>query len=339
MATQPPAPGSERVSVVPEGAVAVGMQLPVQSQSSVYVDEWERTAGAEALAAVARAADRAGFFYVAVCDHVAIPRDKAESMSTTWYDTFTTLGFLAGVTERVRLLSHVYVPAYRHPLQTAKALCTLDELSGGRAILGVGAGHVEAEFDALGVDFATRGRRLDEAIDLIRLALVDEWPEHHGELYDVADVGLRPRPRQQPRPPIWVGGSSAPALRRAGQRGDGWLPQGNPPKKYRAMIDTVLAHRSASAAGPPPDIGALVEYVHVGPVPDGLELGPWSLSGDPEAVADGLGRWVERGADHLQVRFPSRSVHELVEQIERFGAEVLPLLQAAGRSERAQEQP
>lgn len=310
------------MSIVPPGRLAVGMQLPVQSQSTVYVDDWERDAGGAELAAVARAADRAGFFYVAVCDHVAIPRARAEAMSTTWYDTFTTLGFLAGVTEQVRLLSHVYVPAYRHPLQTAKALMTLDELSGGRAILGVGAGHLEGEFDLLGVDFATRGRRLDEAIDVIHAALLDEWPEHHGDFYDVADVGLRPRPRQQPRPPIWVGGSSPAAMRRAGERGDGWLPQGNPPKRYEEMVATVRGH----ARGEPVDVGALVEYLHVGAVPEGLDLGPWHVAGEPERIADRLRAWAEMGAAHVQVRFPSRSVDELVDQIERFGAEVLPLL-------------
>jgi probable F420-dependent oxidoreductase len=321
----------ERVSIIPTGTVAVGMQLPIQSQSTVYVDEWERDAGAPELAAIARAADAAGFFYVAVCDHVAIPADKAEAMSTTWYDTFTTLGFLAGVTERVRLLSHVYVPAYRHPLVTAKALLTLDEVSGGRAILGVGAGHVEAEFDALGVDFAGRGRILDESMDVIRACLLDEWPEHHGEHFDISGVGLRPRPRQRPRPALWVGGSSPAAIRRAGQRGDGWLPQGNPPKKFPSMIEALHAHRRAAEAAvgldeQPVDIGALCEYVHVGAVPAGLELGPWSLSGAPDEIAEGLGRWVAAGANHLQVRFPSRSVDELLDQIAVFGADVLPLL-------------
>ena len=110
--------------------LAFGMQLPIQAQSTVFVEEWEKTAGARELAAVARACDAAGFAYVAVCDHVAI-RGRADAMSTTWYDTIATLGWLAGVTERVGLLSHVYVTAYRHPLQTAKAFATLDALSGG----------------------------------------------------------------------------------------------------------------------------------------------------------------------------------------------------------------
>jgi probable F420-dependent oxidoreductase len=313
------------VSIVPAGRLAYGMQLPVQSQSTVYVQEWETTAGADELAAIARKADETGFFYVAVCDHVAIPRDKAEAMSTTWYDTFTTLGFLAGVTEWVRLLSHVYVPAYRHPLVTAKALLTLDEVSGGRAILGVGAGHVEAEFEALGVDFARRGRLLDESIDVVRAALLDEYPAYEGARFSVSDVGLRPRPRQQPRPPIWVGGSSPAALRRAGERGDGWLPQGNPPGQYADMIQDLLRHRQAAVGDQPVDLGALVELIHVGD-PGDLDMGRWALTGSAEEIAAGLHRWRERGADHVQVRFPSRSLAELLEQMEAFAAEVAPLL-------------
>src|SRR5207302_10363297 len=100
------------------------MQLPVQAQSTMFVDEWERTAGADELARIARQADDTGFFYVAVCDHVAIPRRLAPAMGTTWYDTVATLGFLAGVTTRVRLLSDVWGAAYRHPPLSAKALPT-----------------------------------------------------------------------------------------------------------------------------------------------------------------------------------------------------------------------
>ena len=95
--------------IVPEGSLVYGLQLPVQSQSELYVADWERTCGAAELAAMAEAADRSGFHYVAVCDHVAIPRDLAGAMGTTWYDPVATLGFLAGRTERVHLLSHVYV--------------------------------------------------------------------------------------------------------------------------------------------------------------------------------------------------------------------------------------
>ena len=148
-----------------------GMQLPVQSQSTLYAEAWEADAGPADLVEIARTADRSGFDYIASCDHVAIPRRLASAMSTVWYDPVATLAFLAGVTERVRLLSHVAVVGLRHPLITAKQYATLDHLSGGRLILGVGAGHVQEEFEVLGVDFERRGAVLDECVDALRAAL------------------------------------------------------------------------------------------------------------------------------------------------------------------------
>jgi probable F420-dependent oxidoreductase len=318
----------EAVSIVPGDRLAYGIQLPIQAQSTVFVEPWQTGAGADELAAIARRADESGFFYIAVCDHVGVPRAKADAMSTTWYDTMTTLGFLAGQTERVRLLSHVYVPAYRHPLVTSKAVMTLDVLSRGRAVLGVGAGHVEEEFDALGIPFAERGAILDESIDVIRTALLDEFPEHHGERFVVKDLGQRPRPTQEPRPPIWVGGSSKAAIRRAAERGDGWLPQGNPPKRYPEMVASLRSLRERAIGDQPIDIGALVENIHVGEVPGGLDVGRWALTGSAERIADGLRGWQALGADHVQFRLPSRSLDELLDQMEAFGAEVAPLLES-----------
>jgi probable F420-dependent oxidoreductase len=275
--------------------IAYGMQLPIQAQSSVFVEDWEKSAGARELAHVAEACDRAGFSYIAVCDHVAIPRSRADAMSTTWYDTVATLGWLAALTERVRLLSHVYVAAYRHPLQTAKAFATLDALSEGRVILGVGAGHVEEEFDALGVSFADRGRLTDQAIDQIRAAFADEW--------SAGELGQRPRPVQPAGPPIWVGGSSPAAIRRAAQRGDGWLPQG-PPKE--GMADAIKRLRelreSAGRAGTPFTIGA------------------FAPPGTPEKVVPWLEKFEAMGVDQVQVRFPSLSWSDLCTQVRRFSA-------------------
>ena len=163
-------------AIVPAGQVGWGMQLPVQSQSTAFVQPWEADAGPAELARVAVAADRAGAFYVAVCDHIAIPRPLDETMGAVWYDTIATLGWLAAQTESVHLLSHVYVVPYRAPLVTAKAFSTLDLLSGGRAILGVGIGHVERECDAAGVGIellpvvATAARARERAADGVGLA-------------------------------------------------------------------------------------------------------------------------------------------------------------------------
>lgn len=308
------------VAIVPEGELVYGLQLPIQSQSTLYAEPWEASAPTDELVAIARAADEAGFFYVAVCDHVAIPRAPAERMSTTWYDTFTTLGFLAGVTERVRLLSHVYVPAYRHPLVASKAVMTLDSLSEGRAIFGVGAGHLAGEFEALGVDFSQRGRLLDEAIDTVRAALTDEFVDGG----PAGEVGQRPRPVQQPRPPIWVGGSAKPSLRRAAERGDGWLPQGTPRADMPASIDYLLEHRRRTVGDEPIDIGVVTEVLYVGE--PGWDVGTRTIAGPPEKLADSLREFGAMGVDHLQVRFRSRDVGELVDQMHAFGAEVAPLL-------------
>jgi probable F420-dependent oxidoreductase len=300
-------------SIIPDGDVVWGIQLPIQSQSTIFVQPWEHDAGPAELGEVAEAADAAGAFYVAVCDHVAIPKPHDETMSGVWYDTVATLSWLAARTSRTHLLSHVAVLPYRHPLVTAKAWTTLDLLSGGRAILGVGAGHVEAEFDLLGVDFAGRGRDLDDKIGRVRRAFTDEV---------VDGAVVLPRPARPGGPPIWVGGSSPAAIRRAVRLGDGWLPQGPPAAGMKATIEQIRAERD----GRPIDIGGFCEPVHVGEPT--WDVGPHTATGSPEQVAERLGRYARSGISHLQVRFPSRSAGELAEQLTLFGTEVWPRVTA-----------
>ncbi|MER5938539.1 LLM class F420-dependent oxidoreductase [Streptomyces sp. NPDC001928] len=300
------------------------MQLPVQSQSTIYAESWEAGAGPDDLVAIARAADRAGFAYVAACDHVAIPRRLASAMSTVWYDPVATLAFLASATERVRLLSHVAIVGLRHPLLTAKQYATLDHLSEGRLILGVGAGHVQEEFEVLGVDFERRGFVLDETIDALRAALgPDEFPEHHGKLHDFEGLGQLPRPAQE-RVPVWVGGSSPAALRRAALKGDGWLPQGDPRDRLPAQIARIRRLREEAGIKGPYTVGAIAEPLYVGT--PAWDVGRRTLTGRPAALAESLRAYRAMGVDQIQVRFRSRSRAELTDQIAAFGAEVGPLL-------------
>jgi probable F420-dependent oxidoreductase len=304
------------VSIVPAGALVYGLQLPVQALSVMTSMPWEREGtGPEELLRAAQAADAAGFFYVAVCDHIAIPREKAETMSTTWFHPVATLAWLAGQTTVVRLMTNVFIPAYRHPLETAKAFATLDRLSGGRVILGVGAGHVEGEFDALGIPFAERGAITDVAVD----GIVESWLSEY-----VGDVGLAPRPVQQPRPPIWVGGSSKPALRRVAARGDGWIPQGTPKKLMPESIDYLHAQRDRLRPGASFDIGMITELIHVGE--PSWETPKYTLTGSADRIAASLNEYGAMGVSHLQLRFASRSIDELCDQMARFGAEVGPHL-------------
>lgn len=310
--------------LIPAGRLAVGLQLPIQAQSKVFAEPWEAAAGLEDIIAIATAADQLGFFYLGVCDHIAVPRERAATMGTTWYDTMTTLGFLAGITRRIRLLTHIYVAPLRHPLQLAKAMTTLDVLSGGRAIAGVGAGHVPEEFALTGADFTRRGKLLDDAIDVYRAAMADEFPQHDGEAVSVHDMGVAPRPVQPGGPPVWVGGSSAAALRRAGERGDGWIPQGTPRDRMPEQIAQVRNHRRERHGDAPIDLGAMAEPVYIGQ--PSWETGRYTLTGSAGEHAEHIAAFGAMGVSHVQVKFRSRSAAELLDQMAAFAADVMPLL-------------
>jgi len=310
-------------AIIPPGQVVWGIQLPIQSQSTIYVQDWEPAAGPPELAAIATAADRAGAGYVAVCDHVGIPRPADESMSTTWYDTVATLAWLGALTERVWLLSHVYVLAYRHPLVTAKAFATLDHLTGGRAVLGVGAGHLASEFAVLGADYDGRGPVTDRAIEVIRAAFAEEYPTVGGPGAELG-IGMRPRPARPGGPPIWVGGSSPPAIRRAARLGDGWLPQGPPSSGMRSAVETIRSERAAAGLPEAFDLGINGAPIAIGHPGDGIP--DWTLTGSAEQVAEAVRRYTKVGANQIQVRFVAASPAAYVEQVECFGTEVWPLV-------------
>lgn len=300
-----------------------GIQLPIQTLTRTLVDPWEDAATVDDLVAITKRCDEQGYDFVGVCDHVAIPDNEyAARMTTTWYDTVATLGFLAAHTQRVRLLSVVWVAAYRHPLQTAKSFGTLDHLSGGRAILGVGAGHVEAEFEALGVDFATRGKRLDETLEAVRGAFSDTYVSHDGDFYRYADVGVAPQPVAEL--PIWIGGSGRAAWRRAGRIGDGYIPMGNSKDQYAEIAETI--HATAAAAGRADagfDIGYMPPWTYLlGEVPDGV----MAMSGGIEPLVDDLRAAREVGANTFHLKFRARDLPEYLDQVDAFAEQVVPLV-------------
>ena len=317
-------PPADIVTVLPPGRTVYGMQLPIQSQSTIFVRPWEFAAGPDELAAVALACEAAGFFYVGVCDHTFIPERLAGGMGTTWYDTVATLGWLAGITTDIRLLSHIYVIALRHPLRAAKEFATLDVLSGGRVIAGVGAGHVVEEFEQMGPEFERRGPATDEAIAGLANGLANRYPVLEGPLWKTSGQAVDPRPVQSPRPPIWAGGSSPAALRRAARFADGWLPQSLGPNVE--LLADLKRMRDEYRAGAPLDIGGIADFIYVGTPPDGLEVSKGTVSGSPEQIAEYLRTFAEAGVGQVQVRFPSRSVEELIDQIAAFAADVAPLV-------------
>lgn len=172
---------------------------------------------------VAIAVERAGFDGLSLSEH---PGPGAKWLATGGHQTldpFVALGYVAGATERLRLLTYLSVAPYRNPLLLAKAAATLDKLSGGRAILGLGTGYQKREFHAMGVDFEERNALFDEALDVLPLHWRGEPFSYTGRHFDASEVIARPRPVQDPIP-IWVGGNSALTRRRVADRARGWMP-------------------------------------------------------------------------------------------------------------------
>lgn len=298
---------------VPEGRRIYGIQLPVQAQSSYFVADWEKTAGPTEMARLAKVCDTHGYAYVGVCDHVSLPESVVGGMGTHWADPISTLSWLAALTTKVKLLTHVYVLPYRHPRVAAKQFATLDHLSGGRAIVGIGAGHVEAEFAHLGIDFHGRGRALDEGIPHLAAALANEF---------VDGFGARPRPAQSPRPPIWIAGSSPAAIKRAARLGDGWLPQGPSNPDMVSLLNDERA-RVGRTSGPFM-IGHITPFLYVGE--PSWDVGEATVAGSPESIVERVLAGTANGVNQLQVRFKSRSCSELCDQLSAFATDVAPHL-------------
>jgi probable F420-dependent oxidoreductase len=177
---------------------------------------------AEAIAEIARSAEAGGFAAVHVTDHPAPDAKWLDHGGHHALDPFVALSFAAAVTTDVKLLTNVYIAAYRNPFLGAKSIQSLAVLSGGRLILGTAAGYLKPEFKALGIDFDTRGALLDEALDVLSKLMTGEDTAYEGTSFNARGVRLRPVPATPP--PIWVGGNSKPAVRRAVSRAQGWAP-------------------------------------------------------------------------------------------------------------------
>ena len=313
-------------ALVTDGGWIYGVQLPIQTLTLNLVDPWEDDATVADLVTVAQKAEATGHSFIGVCDHVAVPDNEyAARMRPTWYDTIATLGFLGAHTSTVKLLSVVWIAAYRHPLQTASSFGTLDHLTGGRAILGVGAGHVEGEFDALGVPFHERGAILDETLEALQGVFDSKYVSFKGERYSYSDVGVAPQPVHGSLT-TWIGGNSKAAWRRVGKFGDGYIPMGNSLDQYAGIIEEIRSSAEANGRGDAKiDIGYMPGWAHF--------TSDWSDDGLPpaqiigtEAYAEDLRAARAAGANTVHVKFRGRTLAEYLEQYDAFVEEVVPLV-------------
>ena len=222
--------------VPPSTPITAGIHLPQAGPA----------ASGPAIQRAARAAEQAGFADVWVSDHLAVPNGAAYPPSPWIYEPFTTLTWAAAVTERVGLGTTVLVLPMRHPLIVAKTVASIDRFSNGRVILGLAAGWLEAEFDALGVPFDERGARTDEGIAMLRRLwttdhITDEFPAHHSTY-----TSMRALPQPERHLPIWIGGHAEVALRRAVRVGDGWHGAFLSPEQTKWRVERLRRDRPES---------------------------------------------------------------------------------------------
>lgn len=252
-------------------------------------------------------AERLGFESVWFPEHLIMPVDMTSSPhpgedvppvppDIPVFDCFAYLSYLAGLTERIRLGTHVYNLALRHPFVAARAVQTLDIVSNGRAEVGIGASWLAEEWRATGLDFGTRGRRLDEALAVCTRLWSEHEVEHHGEFFDFDPVRFEPKPIQKPWPPIHVGGESDAALRRAARIGDGWIGITHTVESIRPSIRR-LHDLLADAGRATADVEVTV--------------------GGPVATRDDVARWEDAGVHRLIVAPWARS-KQAIDAMRRF---------------------
>ena len=287
----------------------LGFSTPIVQRVPGRARSWEADAGVGDLLRIAQAADRLGYAWLTCSDHVAVPASHVGAMGATWYEPTATLAFLAASTERIRLLCHVLVLPYRHPLVAAKAFATLDHLSGGRVIIGTGTGHLKPEFRSLGIDHAQRAAMSDEYLQALAVALEQPTSSFRGRWVEWRDMVVSPRPHQQPRPPIWAGGNSAAAAERAAIHADGWVPWQLEPERLRHHL--ALAHEARRRVGRTAELEVVAPF-HVG------------REETAEDVRKRLRAWQNAGATAAHLGFDSADLEELLERMELVQREVAP---------------
>ena len=277
----------------------LGIVTPIVTRLPGAHARWEVNAGIAEVERVVVEAERLGYDFCTCSEHVAVPADVAEVRGATYWDPLATFGYLAARTSAIRLATFVLVLGYHHPLAIAKRYGTLDAISGGRLVLGVGVGSLEEEFVLLGAEFEDRGAMADDSMRALRASLSLSEPEYDGDYFTYGGFVVEPC-AVQARVPLWVGGRTARSLRRAIELGDGWAPFG----LHTAEIGDLLTR-----AGAPEGFDVIVQCDH-----------PLDPVGEPGRVAEQLARYQTVGATALAARFVHHSPDHYCEQLAALAA-------------------
>jgi probable F420-dependent oxidoreductase len=273
----------------------LGILTPVLTLVPRAHAAWERDGTIDDVCRIAQAADTLGYDHLTCSEHVAVPEHAVDVRGGRYWDPLATFGYIAAHTQRIRLATNVLVLGYHHPMAIAKQYGTLDRVSGGRVVLGLGVGSLEEEFALLDAPFTDRGARADDALRALRVALEADAPDYDGEYYSFKAMVLDPRPVQR-HVPFWIGGRTARSLRRAVELGDGWCP---------FWLSTDAAAEMLAKHDLPGDFEVVLQT--------NLALDPSTNADEARAVADEL---VAAGATALSLKFVHHSVDHYIEQLE-----------------------
>jgi probable F420-dependent oxidoreductase len=282
----------------------------------IALPNYGANAGKHQILEITKAAEDLGYFSVWVADRLTVPEPPNQSWSKVnqaVYEPIVTLSFLSSVTERVKLGTSVLVLPFRNPLVMARQVTTLDVLSGGRLILGVGVGWMEEEFEAAGVKMKERGARTDESIRLLRHLWERPKPSFKGRFTEFKQIRFEPKPSQH-RIPIWIGGNGDIALERTAKLGDGWMPVGD--MSFREIGEKIeLLRKKANEYGrSESEIEISSPYLH-----------PYGEDGKSiEIIKKDLEIYARLGVSHFIPSFVHKTAEELVEQMNLFASDVIP---------------
>jgi probable F420-dependent oxidoreductase len=279
----------------------LGIVTPVVTRLPRAHAQWEEGAGIVEVARVARTAEDLGYDFVTCSEHVAVPVAAASVRGATYWDPLPTFGYLAAVTTRIRLATFVLVLGYHHPLAIAKRYGTLDVVSGGRLILGVGVGSLEEEFTMLDAEWAARGAHSDDALRAVRAALSQREPAYRGPHFEFGAMVIDPCAVQE-HVPIWVGGRTGRSLRRAVALADGWAPFGLRSTELAELLDRARDSEAWGQRATPLEV--IVQNDR-----------PLDPGGEPDRVADQLAEYRDLGASSLAARLAHHSLDHYCDQL------------------------
>lgn len=282
-----------------------------------------------AVTSVSQTAETAGFAAIAFTDHPAPSKKWLDSGGHDSFDPLTALAFCAAATKLIRLQTYLLVLPYRNPLLAAKQIATVDVLSGGRLTLAVGTGYLRSEFAALGVHFEERNALFDEAIEVISAICSRDSLQYDGLHFKAPGQTLSPRPVQQPRPPIWIGGNSRKARQRAASYAEGWTPL----LTDSTISQTIRTARISNAGDLRVAVDELRQFAaEAGRDPTSIDVqveGQMSrlVSGSAAEIQDAVGALGDAGANWFVVDLPGTSVQQALEQLQWYGENVIRPMQ------------